>query len=148
MTIKITHLDSVTANCGLQLYNRDFILPRVVFWRFGRHSKIHLHPCFLYSEKSWWDWPKGKATLLKPKTGCPDGWKEGFLRHKPDRDIEGSSPYHASPQWREDMAEHEFCTKDERDGYKKWPPGSYCIFRHGSYCPSGELNFEFNNNVK
>ncbi|XP_048743795.1 uncharacterized protein LOC125657184 [Ostrea edulis] len=89
-------------------------------------------------------WPRGTYTLVKPKTGCPRGWLEGW-RWQDNEDknnknqiedghhffgISGNNPRNLN---------FSYCTKDPNDfndeGY--WPSGNYCILKHGKTCPPG-----------
>ncbi|XP_076109352.1 uncharacterized protein LOC143078351 [Mytilus galloprovincialis] len=86
-------------------------------------------------------WPKGTYTLVKPKAGCPFGWKEGWR----DQDNEDSRNrnsitwgHHFYGTFGVNMMFH-YCTKDEHviSGHSDWPRGNYCILRQGISCPPG-----------
>ncbi|XP_056001799.1 uncharacterized protein LOC130048773 [Ostrea edulis] len=94
-------------------------------------------------------WPKGTYTLVKPKSGCPSGWLEGW-RNQDNEDYVNRN----SVTYNADNYQHHFfgidgthpkninisyCTKDPNDVNEEgnWPKGSYCILKHGSTCPDG-----------
>ncbi|VDI25369.1 Hypothetical predicted protein [Mytilus galloprovincialis] len=86
-------------------------------------------------------WPKGTYTLVKPKAGCPFGWKEGWR----DQDNEDTRicnrithGHHFYGTFGVNMMFH-YCTKDEHaiSGHSDWPRGNYCILRQGISCPPG-----------
>ncbi|CAC5410107.1 unnamed protein product [Mytilus coruscus] len=86
-------------------------------------------------------WPKGTYTLVKPKTGCPSRWKEGWrLQDNEDRRNSNSiTPgHHFYGSFGRNMKFH-YCTKDEHviSGHYNWPRGNYCILRQGISCPPG-----------
>ncbi|XP_063442712.1 uncharacterized protein LOC134723013 [Mytilus trossulus] len=86
-------------------------------------------------------WPKGTYTLVKPKYGCPTGWKEGW--RKQDNEDHGNSNFitsghHFFGDFGRNMKFY-YCTKDEHiiSGTQHWPRGTYCILRQGISCPPG-----------
>ncbi|XP_076112432.1 uncharacterized protein LOC143080461 isoform X2 [Mytilus galloprovincialis] len=87
------------------------------------------------------EWPTGTYTLVKPKTGCPTGWKEGSRRQDTEnhRNRNFITPgHHFYGKFGIDMEFH-YCTKDAHaiSGTQHWPVGNYCILRQGISCPSG-----------
>ncbi|XP_048743790.2 uncharacterized protein LOC125657178 isoform X1 [Ostrea edulis] len=106
-------------------------------------------------------WPRGTYTLVKPKSGCPSGWLQGW-RYQDNEDdsnqnrvtyghhffgISGSSPNYMNVS---------YCTKDLDDcnSEGQWPSGNYCILKHGNTCPIGAFRSgsvfwddEDNNNI-
>ncbi|XP_052063522.1 uncharacterized protein LOC127703114 [Mytilus californianus] len=86
-------------------------------------------------------WPKGTYTLVKPKTGCPSRWKEGWRKQDNEdrRNSNSITPgHHFHGSFGGNMVFH-FCTKDEHviSGNYNWPRGNYCILRQGISCPPG-----------
>ncbi|XP_048743295.1 uncharacterized protein LOC125656753 isoform X1 [Ostrea edulis] len=86
-------------------------------------------------------WPRGTYTLVKPRTGCPRGWHEGW-RHQDNEDSNNKNylipRHHFAGSFGKDMRFH-YCTKDPHKGSRKgnWPRGNYCILKHGMSCPKG-----------
>ncbi|XP_055999398.1 uncharacterized protein LOC130047826 [Ostrea edulis] len=89
-------------------------------------------------------WPGGTYTLVKPNTGCPSGWLEGW-RHQDnangdnENQVEYGHHFYGISGTNPSNLNFSYCTKDPNDfndeGY--WPGGNYCILMHGSACPSG-----------
>ncbi|XP_052063525.1 uncharacterized protein LOC127703117 [Mytilus californianus] len=86
-------------------------------------------------------WPKGSYTLVKPKTGCPSRWREGW--RKQDNEDERNSNvmpfgHNFYGQFGRDMS-FQYCTKDGHaiSGTQHWPRGNYCIVRQGISYPPG-----------
>ncbi|XP_052061861.1 uncharacterized protein LOC127701931 [Mytilus californianus] len=96
-------------------------------------------------------WPKGKYTLVKPKSGCPPGWVEGWRSQDNEDDKNNinsiSSGHHFYGSFDKNTKAY-YCTKirDEKvtDWTKwklvLWPNGTYCILRKGGSCPLGFAN--------
>ncbi|XP_063443365.1 uncharacterized protein LOC134723749 [Mytilus trossulus] len=86
-------------------------------------------------------WPSGSYTLVKPKTGCPTGWHEGW-RKQDNEDKNNSnelpSEHHFYGTFGSNMKFY-YCTKDQQtpSGTQSWPNGNYCILRQGISCPPG-----------
>lgn len=90
-------------------------------------------------------WPSGQYSLIQGTGGCPPKLSAGFIRHDTEN---GNNENHVDeelyeylwmPQSRNFASVH-YCTKTDpgnstTDGL--WPPGKYCIGRHGGQCPSG-----------
>nr|XP_034305119.1 uncharacterized protein LOC105349193 [Crassostrea gigas] len=85
------------------------------------------------------EWPFGTYTLLKPKSGCPRGWLEGW-RHQDTEDSRAANSitlgHHFAGTFGRNMKFY-YCTKDPNTGMNGglWPAGNYCIFQHGLSCP-------------
>ncbi|XP_061179204.1 uncharacterized protein LOC133187820 [Saccostrea echinata] len=89
-------------------------------------------------------WPRGTYTLVKPKSGCPPGWLDGWrLQDNEDGSCNKNfvSPGHHFFGYFGKNMKFSYCTKDPNDindeGF--WPPGNYCILKHGISCPRGFL---------
>eukprot|EP00057_Strongylocentrotus_purpuratus_P014522 XP_011668996.1 PREDICTED: uncharacterized protein LOC575120 [Strongylocentrotus purpuratus] len=91
-------------------------------------------------------WPKGKYTLPKPTTGCPNAhftFPDGYRYHDTeDKDSNNhwSSSNHLAGYKNKNNMEHWFCskTREEEDIYDwAFQPGKYCVMRKGSSCPAG-----------
>ncbi|XP_061178869.1 uncharacterized protein LOC133187488 [Saccostrea echinata] len=96
-------------------------------------------------------WPRGTYTLVKPKSGCPPGWLEGW-RHQDNEDDDNKNSladgHHFFGDFGRNMKFY-YCTKDPNDindeGF--WPAGNYCILKHGATCPptgfkSGSIHWD------
>uniref|UniRef100_A0A8W8LTD8 Apextrin C-terminal domain-containing protein n=1 Tax=Magallana gigas TaxID=29159 RepID=A0A8W8LTD8_MAGGI len=87
------------------------------------------------------DWPMGTYTLVKPKTGCPPGWMEGWRRQdSEDKDNKNWIAY--DHHFYGSFGRHfkfYYCTRSAHavSSVKKWPKGNYYVLRHGGSCPSG-----------
>ncbi|XP_063443354.1 uncharacterized protein LOC134723741 [Mytilus trossulus] len=85
-------------------------------------------------------WPKGSYTLVKPRSGCPSGWWEGWRKQdnedeRPNNGITFGHNFYGS--FGKDMVFY-YCTKDGHvPGTEHWPKGNYCILRQGVSCPPG-----------
>ncbi|XP_052062376.1 uncharacterized protein LOC127702282 [Mytilus californianus] len=96
---------------------------------------------FIVSSTYAVQWPKGTYTLVKPKAGCPAGWKEGW-RKQDNEDSRNANfityGHHFFGSFGRNMVFH-YCTKDEHaiSGTQHWPRGNYCILRQGISCPPG-----------
>ncbi|XP_028403903.1 uncharacterized protein LOC114526488 [Dendronephthya gigantea] len=95
-------------------------------------------------------WPSGSYSLPKPISGCPNSWKEGWLRQHLDEHSEAmqssfSSNFHMNATLvRNVFLEREFCTKisanpDSQENIP-WPKGFYCVYRKQDSCPDGMAN--------
>lgn len=87
------------------------------------------------------DWPIGTYTLVKPRSGCPPDWMEGWT----DQDNEDSHNsnsmsygHHFAGSFGGNMKFY-YCTKNPNIGVNGglWPGGNYCILQHGESCPVG-----------
>ncbi|XP_063440731.1 uncharacterized protein LOC134721563 [Mytilus trossulus] len=96
-------------------------------------------------------WPRGKYTLVKPKSGCPSGWVEGW-RLQDNEDDKGninsvSSGHHFYGGFTKNTKTY-YCSKIREEkviDWTKWellpwPKGTYCILRKGGSCPKGFAN--------
>eukprot|EP00105_Crassostrea_gigas_P033714 XP_011457183.1 PREDICTED: uncharacterized protein LOC105349191 [Crassostrea gigas] len=87
------------------------------------------------------EWPFGTYTLVKPKSGCPRGWLEGW-RHQDSEDSRADNSitpgHHFAGTFGRNMKFY-YCTKDPNTGMNGglWPAGNYCILQHGLSCPMG-----------
>ncbi|XP_048739159.2 uncharacterized protein LOC125653630 [Ostrea edulis] len=90
-------------------------------------------------------WPQGTYTLVKPVTGCPPGWLEGWRFQDNENDYNANyinrNPHHYYGIYGTKPRDLKFsyCTKDAHDFNEggNWPAGDYCIFRQGPSCPAG-----------
>nr|XP_034311325.1 uncharacterized protein LOC105334113 isoform X2 [Crassostrea gigas] len=82
-------------------------------------------------------WPSDGFSMLKPRNGCPDGFKEGSLvMGVPGADH--SEQYHLDTRLTDDELTVRFCTKEQTTGRDtEWEPGQYCILRTDRKCPNG-----------
>ncbi|XP_061179439.1 uncharacterized protein LOC133188066 [Saccostrea echinata] len=84
-------------------------------------------------------WPRGTYTLIKPKSGCPLNWLEGW-RDQDDEDDDNENSmtigHHFFGSFGRNMKFY-YCTNDPNDindeGF--WPAGNYCILKQGHSCP-------------
>ncbi|CAG2254798.1 unnamed protein product [Mytilus edulis] len=95
-------------------------------------------------------WPQGKYTLVKPNSGCPPGWAEGW-RHQDNEDSDNknalSSGHHFSGSFGRNTRTN-YCSKIKEEKVTdwttwkivQWPKGTYCILRKGGKCPKGFAN--------
>eukprot|EP00105_Crassostrea_gigas_P032444 XP_011455453.1 PREDICTED: uncharacterized protein LOC105347874 [Crassostrea gigas] len=86
-------------------------------------------------------WPDGTYTLVKPMTGCPSGWSEGWRFQDNENDHNTNSisqGHHFFGSFGRNFKFY-YCTRNanEQSITNKWPSGNYCILRHGGSCPSG-----------
>ncbi|XP_048743798.2 uncharacterized protein LOC125657187 [Ostrea edulis] len=89
-------------------------------------------------------WPGGSYTLLKPDTGCPPTWLDGW-RYQDNENNNNSNSISFGHHFFGIIEEKpinlnfSFCTKNPQDVSDggQWPSGSYCIMRHGETCPPG-----------
>ena len=81
--------------------------------------------------------------MLKPRDGCPVGFKEGSLvLSVPSADH--SKEYHLVTVSKGEELEIGFCTKEQTTaGDTEWEPGQYCILRADRKCPKGQQNVLF-----
>ncbi|XP_048731677.2 uncharacterized protein LOC125648716 [Ostrea edulis] len=99
--------------------------------------------CFV-STVSAVKWPEGTYTLVKPKTGCPTGWLEGW-RYQDNEDDDNKNQLEDQHHFFGIIGTHprdmnfSYCSKDPNDvnAEGNWPSGDYCILKHGSTCPHG-----------
>lgn len=96
-------------------------------------------------------WPKGKYTLVKPKSGCPSGWVEGW-RFQDNEDYSNhnwiTSGHHFYGSFDTGNTKAYYCTKIREEKVTDWtkwklvlwPKGTYCILRKGGSCPLGFAN--------
>lgn len=84
-------------------------------------------------------WPSDGFSILKPRDGCPDGFKEGNLvMGVPGADH--SKQYHLDTESTDDELTVRFCTKKQTTGGDtEWEPGQYCILRTDRKCPNGKV---------
>lgn len=84
-------------------------------------------------------WPSDGFSILKPRDGCPDGFKEGSLvMGVPGADH--SEQYHLDTESTDDELTVRFCTKKQTTGGDtEWEPGQYCILRTDRKCPNGKV---------
>lgn len=99
------------------------------------------------------DWPAGLYALPRPKTGCPssDRWKYGYrlsdgITRRIPKNLTVSEKITInlrntiSPEY----FVEEFCTKESPETRekerKRFPPGSYCIYKVHEHCPEGFRN--------
>ncbi|XP_048741867.1 uncharacterized protein LOC125655580 [Ostrea edulis] len=92
-------------------------------------------------------WPDGTYTLIKSDAGCPSNWLEGWRFQDNENDnnknkIDVGNYFFGITEQSPSNFNFSYCTKDPQDfsNGKKWPPGSYCIIRHGNACPGGFEN--------
>ncbi|XP_052062824.1 uncharacterized protein LOC127702591 isoform X2 [Mytilus californianus] len=95
-------------------------------------------------------WPQGKYTLVKPKSGCPPGWFEGW-RHQDNEDSDNknsvSNGHHFYGSFDRNTKTF-YCSKTREEKVTdwttwklvQWPRGTYCILRKGGSCPKGFAN--------
>ncbi|CAG2254797.1 unnamed protein product [Mytilus edulis] len=96
-------------------------------------------------------WPQGKYTLVKPTSGCPTGWVEGW-RLQDNEDDKGninsvSSGHHFYGEFTKNTKTY-YCSKIREEKVidwttwtlLPWPKGTYCILRKGGSCPKGFAN--------
>ncbi|XP_048731684.2 uncharacterized protein LOC125648722 [Ostrea edulis] len=99
---------------------------------------------YLVSTISAVKWPRGTYTLMKPDTGCPAGWLEGWRLQDGENDhnlnsIDTAHHFYGIYGNQPRDFRFSFCTKDAHDFNADglWPAGNYCIMRQGHTCPSG-----------
>lgn len=87
------------------------------------------------------EWSIGTYTFVKPRSGCPPDWLEGWT----DQDNEDSHNsnsisygHHFAGSFGRNMKFY-YCTKNPNIGMNGglWPGGNYCILQHGESCPVG-----------
>ncbi|CAC5419766.1 unnamed protein product [Mytilus coruscus] len=88
-----------------------------------------------------YNWPSGRYSIPKPKTGCPSGWAEGwrYQDNEDNRNINSVSPnqgHHFFGTFSSNTKMY-YCTKTSYSGSRTWPQGNYCIARYGDSCPTG-----------
>ncbi|XP_062605468.1 uncharacterized protein LOC134282959 isoform X2 [Saccostrea cucullata] len=88
-------------------------------------------------------WPVGSYTLVKPDTGCPEGWYDGW-REQDTEDVSNQNRWtrrnHFYGRYFSDSSlRFYYCTKTPYNYYGRghWPKGDYCILRQTYYCPKG-----------
>ena len=90
-------------------------------------------------------WPKGQFSLVKPASGCPTGMSQGWI-YQDNQD--GGSNNSWDPNDLDSCVDispranvkTNFCTKTESGSNSPpWPPGTYCIAKHGDDCPSNNF---------
>ncbi|XP_022298825.2 uncharacterized protein LOC144617945 [Crassostrea virginica] len=86
-------------------------------------------------------WPFGTYTLVKPKSGCPPGWLEGWRRQDNENSVNRnciSYGHHFFGTLGHDFTFY-YCTRNAHklSSRKYWPAGNYCILRHSGTCPIG-----------
>ncbi|XP_062582886.1 uncharacterized protein LOC134244648, partial [Saccostrea cucullata] len=84
-------------------------------------------------------WPQGTYTLVKPKSGCPTGWLEGWrLQDNEDsRNRNFITPgHHFEGRFDKNMRFY-YCTRNPNQFSNRqyWPNGNFCILKHGPSCP-------------
>ncbi|XP_061198088.1 uncharacterized protein LOC133206174 [Saccostrea echinata] len=84
-------------------------------------------------------WPRGTYTLVKPRSGCPRGWLEGW-RYQDNEDKHNTNfitPGHHFAGGFDKNMRFQYCTKNQHQfsNRRYWPRGNYCILKHGHSCP-------------
>ncbi|XP_062566341.1 uncharacterized protein LOC134228673 isoform X2 [Saccostrea cucullata] len=85
-------------------------------------------------------WPRGTYTLVKPKSGCPQGWLEGW-RQQDSEDTHNKNfftpGHHFAGSFSGQFVKYQYCTKNPHQFSNRnyWPRGNYCILKHGPSCP-------------
>ncbi|XP_065937962.1 uncharacterized protein [Magallana gigas] len=87
------------------------------------------------------EWPSGTYTLVKPKSGCPPGWREGWT-YQDNEDGNNKNSFSYDPHFAGSFGRNMkffYCTKIANVGDRggRWPAGNYCILQHGESCPAG-----------
>ncbi|XP_048731678.2 uncharacterized protein LOC125648717 [Ostrea edulis] len=102
---------------------------------------------FFVSTISAVKWPAGTYTLIKPDTGCPSNWLEGWRFQDNENDnnknrIDREHHFFGITEQKPSNFNFSYCTKAPINlgSEGNWPPGSYCIIRHGNTCPGGFEN--------
>ncbi|XP_062589288.1 uncharacterized protein LOC134250940 [Saccostrea cucullata] len=86
-------------------------------------------------------WPRGTYTLVKPKSGCPKHFHEGW-REQDTEDFNNknrlTAGHHFFGHFDDSTLKFHYCTKDPNHfhGEGNWPSGNYCILKHYT-CPPG-----------
>ena len=86
-------------------------------------------------------WPDDYAfTLPKPaRGGCPRGWRKGAIIQYtlPGNRYSPRIGAYLEGQFARTHARLEYCTRllSGKTYGVEWPKGTYCIAKHGSYCP-------------
>ena len=97
---------------------------------------------FIYTVTAPSKWPAGSYALLKPKSGCPTGFKEGSLKHTGKGRNSNSSDFHLDGDYNAESMTHKFCVKDssiDNMDSPQWDKGRYCFLRKGGSCPKRKL---------
>ncbi|XP_046842956.1 cubilin-like isoform X2 [Xenia sp. Carnegie-2017] len=94
-------------------------------------------------------WPTGNFGLPKAKTGCPGDWKSGWREGWRFQDMENGNPRsvasfgnHMDVTFPITNSNYDivrkFCIfKQTNKEAKRWPKGSYCLYKSGNTCPQG-----------
>lgn len=88
------------------------------------------------------DWPRGRFSLVKAGSSCPDffRFRTGY-RYQDSEDFRNGNVWPRDSQgfgkMKSDGYEMAYCSKNKNRGVGDWPSGNYCIHRYGSNCPRG-----------
>ncbi|KAL3865902.1 hypothetical protein ACJMK2_043250, partial [Sinanodonta woodiana] len=90
-------------------------------------------------------WPAGRYSLLKPVSGCPPGFEEGWTRLWTNQfgrhsSLDISAQFHSAGRFGHNYLTFSYCSKTYKHHpgtESSWPQGNYCTFRFNITCPPG-----------